>query len=82
MQWLPGYMNLLNWNKLDDTDYNVIRGILKTQPNIYDGAFLRKQLTAKVFSQKSSIADIRMGSKYTFGNVFESLFFLKQLERV
>ena len=44
-----------------------IRGVFKTQPNIYDGAVLQKWLTAKslsIFSQKSSILDFSLGSKY------------------
>ena len=39
----------------------------RTQYNIYDGAFLQKQFTAfsrVLFSQKSSILDILLGSKY------------------
>ena len=46
------------------------RGVFRTQLNIYDEAFLQKQLTTKsrqVFSQKSSIVDVRLSSKYTFG---------------
>ena len=42
------------------TDLNVWRGILRTQPNIYGGASLRK-------SQKSFIVDARLGSKYVSG---------------
>ena len=45
---------------------------LEPQPNIYDGIFLRKQLTTfsknlfyKLFSKKSPIVDIRLGFKYT-----------------
>ena len=37
--------------------------------NIYDGAFLQKQWTAKnrwLFLQKDSIVDVLLGSKYVF----------------
>ena len=46
----------------------VIRGIFRNQTNIYDGVFLRKNLTAfgrYLFLQKSSIVDIRLDFKYT-----------------
>ena len=42
------------------------RDVFKTQPNIYDGAFLPKQLTLfcrQLFSQNNSIVDVRLGSK-------------------
>ena len=41
-----------------------VRGIFKTQSNIYDGSFLRQCLTAEswqLFLQTSSIADIWLG---------------------
>ena len=47
------------------------RRIFRTQSNIFDGAFLRKQLTV-LFSQ-SAIADVRLGSKYAFAQVENSL---------
>ena len=43
------------------------RGVIRTQSNIYDGVSFRKQLTAfnrSLFSQKSPIANVRLGSKY------------------
>ena len=43
------------------------KSVFKTQSNIYDGAFLQKYFTAKsreLFSQKISIVDVRLGSKY------------------
>ena len=45
-------------------------GVCRIQSNIYDEAFLQKQLTAKsrlLFPQKSSIVDGRVGSKYVTG---------------
>ena len=47
---------------------NNSRGVFRTQSNIYDGAFLQKQLTTKSryqSSQKHFIPDVRQGSKYT-----------------
>ena len=44
-----------------------IRGIFRTQSYIYDGVFLQKQsivFSRKLFSQKSSIVDVWLGSKY------------------
>ena len=35
-----------------------------TQSNIYDGAFIAKIVNRSVYSQKSSIVDTRLGSKY------------------
>ena len=38
-----------------------VRGVFRTQPNMYDERFLRKLLTAKsreLFSQKISIVDV------------------------
>ena len=43
------------------------RGVFRTQSNIYDEAFLQKYRTAfkhQLFSQKSPITGVRMGSKY------------------
>ena len=43
------------------------RVVFRTQLDIYDTAFLQKQLTAKnceLFPQKSSIADVWLGSEY------------------
>ena len=34
------------------------------QSNIYDGAFIAKIVSRSVYSQKSSILDARLGSKY------------------
>ena len=42
---------------------NVCRGVFKTQQFIYGGVFLRK-------SQKSFIANVRLGSKYVCGISF------------
>ena len=41
-------------------------GVFRTQSSIYNGAFFLKYLTAsnKKSSQKSSIEDVRLGSKY------------------
>ena len=42
-------------------------GVFRTQSNIYDGAFLRKYLTAKncqLFPQTSSNLVVRLASKY------------------
>ena len=44
----------------------LFRGVFRTQSNIYDGALLWKQFTAKsrkLFLQKDSIVDVRLGSK-------------------
>ena len=47
---------------------NITRGVFITQTNICDRAFLRKQFTAFscsfFFSQKESIIDVQIGSKY------------------
>ena len=43
------------------------RGVFRTHSNIYHGAFLRKHLTAFIrwlFSWKSSIVNVELGSKY------------------
>ena len=42
------------------TDLNVCKGVLRTHSNIYGGASLQK-------SQKSFIAEARLGSKYVSG---------------
>ena len=42
------------------------RGVFRTQSNNYNGAILQKQWTVFrrwMFSQKSSIIDVRLGSK-------------------
>ena len=47
--------------------FNITRGVFITQTNICDRAFLRKQFTAfscSFFSQKESIIDVQIGSKY------------------
>ena len=49
----------------------MIRGVIRTQSNIYDGSFLRKQLAAfsrQLFLETRSIVDVRLGSKYAFDN--------------
>ena len=45
------------------------RGVFRTHSNMYNGANLHQQLTAKsplLFLQKHSIIDVRLGSKYAF----------------
>lgn len=44
----------------------LVRGILRTQSNFYDGPFLRKQLATfqRYFSEKSSMVDVLLGSNY------------------
>ena len=43
-----------------------LTGVFRTQSSIYNGAFLQKYLTAssKKSSQKTSIEDVLLGSKY------------------
>ena len=44
-----------------------VSNVFKTQSNIYNGVFLRKQLAVfsrQLFSQNSSIIDLRLSSKY------------------
>ena len=46
------------------------KGMFTTKSNILDGAFLQKPFTAKrhyLFSQKSFIVDVWLGSKHAFG---------------
>ena len=60
------YWGIQQANKSSWTTKEIQR-LFRSQVNIYDGAILRKQLRAfnrHLFLQKSSIADIRMGSKY------------------
>ena len=41
---------------------NFFRGFLRTQSNMYDGAFLQNQLTDNYFRKKKSIVDVGLGS--------------------
>ena len=45
-----------------------IRGVFRTQSNIYDEAFLKILNGLKRFLLKSSIIDVRLGSKYASTN--------------
>ena len=70
------------WKTLLNDFYRFItilfRSVFGTQLNIYDGVFLRKHLTAfihSLFSQKSSIVDVLLSSKYASGVVFQSIWF-------
>ena len=42
----------------------IFRDVLRTQSNICDGDFFTKIANGWLFSQKSAIVDIRLGSKY------------------
>ena len=56
----------------------VSKGIFRTQLNIHDGAFLRKQLTAfggQLFLQKRSIVYVRLGFKQTYGSYKQPFYF-------
>ena len=49
------------------TKQGIHRSVFRSESNIYVGAFLQKQLTAKtrkLFTQKRSIVDLRLASKY------------------
>ena len=50
---------LVEYTCLKITTYLPIRGVYRTQSNIYGGDFLQKK-----FSQKSSIVDVPLGFKY------------------
>ena len=55
--------------------------VLRTQSNIYDGGFMRKQLMVKscqLFSKISSIEDVRLGSKYTSTVKHQMEYFIKR----
>ena len=56
------------------------RGVFETQSNIYNGAFLQKQLTAKSHQQwqKSSIVDLRLDFKCV-SEVHHQIFMVFQL---
>ena len=62
----------------------LFRGVFRTQSNIYDRAFLGKELTIKsywLFSKKSSIADVRQGSKYASSVNHRMAYFIKRTFR-
>ena len=64
-----------------------IRGVFRAQSNINDGAFLPKYLTAfyrKLFSQKSFIIDLRLGSKYAYSefNTLNTISFFLHFSKV
>ena len=45
-------------------NFNIFGGLYITQLSIYDGAFIVKIVSRFVHSQKSSIVDVLLGSKY------------------
>ena len=47
-------------------NFNISGGLYITQLNIYDEAFFAKIVSRLVYSQKSSIVDVRLGSKNAF----------------
>ena len=48
-------------------------GLFRSHLIIYNGAFLRKS-TVEYFPKKSSIVDVRLGSKYVFAsNYYETI---------
>ena len=52
---------------IEVNQYKILCDIFGTQPNVYDGAFLGKSLTAFSWlqlSRKSSTIDVRLGFKY------------------
>ena len=51
---------------IDNKNFNIFRGLYVTQWNISDGAFIVKIVSRYVYSQKNSIVDARLGSKYAF----------------
>ena len=56
----------------------VSKGVFRTQLNIHDGAFLRKQLTAfgrLLFLQKRSIVYNRLGFKQAYGSYRQPFYF-------
>ena len=53
-------------------NFNIFGGLYITQLNICDGAFIVKIASHKVYSQKITIRDGRLGSKYIF--TFKRLF--------
>ena len=58
---------------------HLYRSLFRSQSNIYDDVFLRKQLTAfssYLFLQKNSIIDVLLGFKYT--SVTYIIFFQQQ----
>ena len=53
-----------------------LRGVIKTKSKIYDASFsAKKNLTALTIFAKISIADARLGSKYTFESNNNSRFY-------
>ena len=53
-----------------------LRGVIKTKSKIYDASFsAKKNLTALTIFAKISIADPRLGSKYTFESNNNSRFY-------
>ena len=58
---------LFRKSQYHSTFQSTYRGVFITHSTVYDWGFLQKQLTAKnrlLFSQRSSIAGVRLGSKY------------------
>ena len=58
----------------------LFRDVFRTYPNIHDGGFSHKKLTAKsrqLFLQKSSILDVRLSFKYTSTFSFCSILIYK-----
>ena len=70
--WLPQWLRL--WKKTKTTLswlLSILRGVFRTQSNIYNGAFLREPLT--IF-EKNSIINVWLGSKYVSNNFVDSIF--------
>ena len=61
------------------------KGVLRTQSNIYDGDFLRNQSMAEtrdLFSQKGSIVDVQLTSKFVSEQFFLfSPFFSQEMKK-
>ena len=56
-----------NWETSRKKIVIIFRGVFRTQSNVYDGAFSGKLVTAErcqQFLQKTSVVDVRLGSKY------------------
>ena len=60
-------------------NFNFFGGLYITQSNIYDEAFIAKIVSRQVYSQKGSIVDACLGSKYAsaFWRLFKRFISLK-----
>ena len=55
---------------------NIFGGLYMTQSNICDGAFIAKLVSRSVYSQKSSIVDALLCSKYASAFYFFKVFYI------